>query len=159
MRNHERKGKTAKEQLKEAEERLKRKNDELEAANEQIVLLRNNLARVKAELQDQQNQFFERLAQVMFEMQTQAVQDFLDLKEHVKELKDAFEKGCNVYRAQVKDADILKLVKRHMGLPSISTVEESNGNEGDEVSRRVTTDGAESNRAKEVATGGNTETD
>lgn len=59
MQNHERRAKTVKEKLKEADEKLKKKDGKLRKANEQIVLLRNNLDKVEAELQSQHIQFFE----------------------------------------------------------------------------------------------------
>lgn len=98
MQSYEKKAKDAEEKYRETEKKLKKKDEGLKVANKQNALLRNNLAKAKVELQDQQNQFFERLAQAISETQSQAVQHYLNLEEHKDELKDALDKGCNMYK-------------------------------------------------------------
>lgn len=56
----------------------------------------------------------------------------------------------------MKDASLLRMVKRCMGLPSASTGEESEVEEEDEVRNQVVEDGLESSRARDAAIGKDT---
>lgn len=69
--------------------------------------MRDHLTKAEIKLQNQQNQFSKQLANTISKTQIQAVQDYLNSAKHKEDLKVAFDKGFNVYSAQVKDASLL----------------------------------------------------
>lgn len=67
---------------------------------------------------------------------TEAIKEYKTSEKHLDELLDAYEKGMEVYRVKVKEAELLKKFKKHMGESSASTIEETlleTGNDGDET--------------------------
>lgn len=57
-------------------------------------------------------------------------------------------------RAKVKEAGLLKMVKRHMGLSSASTAEEPEDEEEDEVSSWAAGDGAGTSQVRQEGNDG-----